>query len=538
MYKFLAFFIFVVGVISVVVFFNVLRRQNAVSQTPVLQIAVKKENFFGVNDILWTGFDKRKAQEIKNLGVGYVRIHFFPWRMIEKEKGRFIWADYIGQNLDDIVALLREENLAIEANVLTVPTWARKELLTQEEKNIVKRFTQELKSRGLDKKDLQNPQIQEKIKTLIEKQIPDKNKRDVLAQDIITFIRCQPLDEDKGEHVVPKDPGDYARFIAQAVRRYKPGGTLAKERGWGDNYGIRYWEVFNETDIEYFWCGGTDKEYVQQLQSAYQAIKKEDPGANVLMAGLSGAEWLTHRPISQTLDSYYQLGIKNYFDVMAFHFYSALQDYDHPQTGLRERIAMVKAIMEKYGDTNKPIWQNEGCNGQFKSERDQAEFMVRFFTIQLAKGINKVFWFQTQDIPDGESCGLVVKKRDAKRLGYYTYRVLAEKLSDFESVQAVMENNSNVYVYKFIKDRQPFYVVWWDYWREPNYQRGQTKQVKLNENSADFWVVSSLLPSAQTGAQVKKPADAFAKTIVSVENGVLSFSVGEDPVFVDNSYRR
>jgi hypothetical protein len=81
----------------------------------------------------------------------------------------------------------------------------------------------------------------------------------------------------------------YNRFVQKMVERYKPGGSFNPN----GNYGISYWQIWNEPDLG-FWTdcetganGYIQPKYVALHKSAYSVIKTEDPEAFVLLAGLS-----------------------------------------------------------------------------------------------------------------------------------------------------------------------------------------------------------------------------------------------------------
>jgi len=104
----------------------------------------------------------------------------------------------------------------------------------------------------------------------------------------------------------------------------------------------------------------------------------------------------TNQNILYALPFYYQEGLKDFSDVMAIHYYPEydFQSYDNEGTGLRQLITQVRAIMANYGDSSKPIWNTEGgLNSGETSDFIQAIYLVRFYIIQMAKGIEKIFWF-------------------------------------------------------------------------------------------------------------------------------------------------
>jgi len=76
----------------------------------------------------------------------------------------------------------------------------------------------------------------------------------------------------------------WAKFVHKIVNQYKPGGVLAGQQGWPEGAGIRYWEIWNEPDLE--WKGDA-KEFYRLLQVAYLTIHYADPQAQVLLPAFS-----------------------------------------------------------------------------------------------------------------------------------------------------------------------------------------------------------------------------------------------------------
>ena len=76
------------------------------------------------------------------------------------------------------------------------------------------------------------------------------------------------------------DLADYRSMISQIVAHADPT--------------IRDWEIWNEPDQPAFFAG-TPQQYARMLRAAHDAVKDVDPGANVLLGGISstyGASWL------------------------------------------------------------------------------------------------------------------------------------------------------------------------------------------------------------------------------------------------------
>jgi hypothetical protein len=156
-----------------------------------------------------------------------------------------------------------------------------------------------------------------------------------------------------GTIAIPKSNKTYANFLRTLVRRYGPDGTF-----WADNPDVpkrpvRHWQVWNEPNIPYFWAGNSKTwrdEFVRLLKAAHDAIKQEDRGAKVVLAGLSNYR---HASPWNSLDQIYnnrlysRRTMRGLFDVSAVHPYTML-------TRNVVRIATyMRNVMSRNGDTRK-----------------------------------------------------------------------------------------------------------------------------------------------------------------------------------------
>lgn len=206
------------------------------------------------------------------------------------------------------------------------------------------------------------------------------------------------------------NPGNpWAVFTYEAVQRYKPGGLLARQRGWVASEGIRIWEVWNEPDFDMFWRGGV-REYARLLKVAYLAAKLADPQSVVMFGGLlypNEQNWL-----ALVLDHY----LKNdpaapangwYMDAVGVHSYA----YPWRSGWL---VLYVRQTMRAYNFI-RPIWLNESgvpawddypgpawtteASQRLKraSAEQQAWFFVQSTVYAFAEGAEVVMYHQLYD---------------------------------------------------------------------------------------------------------------------------------------------
>ena len=101
--------------------------------------------------------------------------------------------------------------------------------------------------------------------------------------------------------IQPHDPAPYADYLGALVARYGPQGTFWSQNPSIPRMPIRRWQVWNEPNLNYFWSSEPFADtYVVLLRAAHDAIKRADPGAQVVLAGLANDSW-------NALDSIYQV---------------------------------------------------------------------------------------------------------------------------------------------------------------------------------------------------------------------------------------
>lgn len=112
----------------------------------------------------------------------------------------------------------------------------------------------------------------------------------------------------------PDKPQDFADFVGALAARYKAGSPYGR---------IYAYEIWNEPNLSREWGNRAPSaaEYVALLKASYEAIKKADPEAIVITAGLSPttAPPPVAVPDVDYLKQLYAAGAKGYFDVLGVH---------------------------------------------------------------------------------------------------------------------------------------------------------------------------------------------------------------------------
>jgi hypothetical protein len=201
-------------------------------------------------------------------------------------------------------------------------------------------------------------------------------------------------------------------FAGKLARRYRPGGALATEKGWGPRYGVRAWELDNEPESYFTHWEGQAGDYAEFLTRASAAIRAEDPLAVILApamaSGARGLAWL-----EQTLDAHglhgsaayrqqarpYSLGPAT--DVISFHSYEGLdtalagtdRTIEHIFKDLRRVVERWERRSPGFEYARKQdYWHTEGSFDflGIMSRPRRAAWRWQFFTRAFAAGIRKV----------------------------------------------------------------------------------------------------------------------------------------------------
>jgi hypothetical protein len=145
---------------------------------------------------------------------------------------------------------------------------------------------------------------------------------------------------------IPKRNAPYANFVGALVRRYGPKGSFWATHG--PKVPVRMWEIWNEPNIYRFWSKQPfQSSYVGLLRAAHNAIKRADPQAKVVLAGMPNFSW------TQLARIYKIKGAGALFDVVAVHPYTK-----NPQ-GVITILQNVRAVMNAHGDKHKPLLADE-----------------------------------------------------------------------------------------------------------------------------------------------------------------------------------
>jgi hypothetical protein len=198
----------------------------------------------------------------------------------------------------------------------------------------------------------------------------------------------------------PSDAGAYAAYLEALAGRYGPSGSFWAERPDLPRAPIRAWQVWNEPEMEYQWQphSGWRRDYGALLARSYAALHRADPGATVVMAGLTNYSWVSLREL-------YRRGhVRGHLDAVA------LNPYTREPDRLMEIVRRARKVMNANGGRRLPIWITEfgasasrgriAAPGEEKlqtSDRGLAALVRRAYDL-LARartrlGVARAFWY-------------------------------------------------------------------------------------------------------------------------------------------------
>lgn len=383
---------------------------------------------------------------------------------------------------------------------------------------------------------------------------------------------------------IPVDEALYAAFVRATIERYDGDGVDDMP---GLVNPIKYWQVGNEPD------GSRVKDFASLQRITYIAIKSSCPDCMVMIGGVPGfpSGYISNfdtdfAPILKELNG-------KYVDVFDFHWYGqATGDYRLRDTAVEaagstttdpggsadgaaadsaDVLAHIRQTLSADGfPSDLPVWitemgsysgdpsessgpprrQAKGLENPPQSERQQAQDYFKRFIYPLSRGVGKVFLafglmegFKHDDgyfdhtglIYNGEGEG--DPGRGIKKLSYYTYKKMSEKLTgaDWSTVMTLHDGTGgdHLYLFRVSKDGKDIYIAWWDFFDETGYKPGDTKSIRLDEVEGSLATVTRVVPRAESGQQVGDYATAFEAFESPIEDGGLDVALNEDPVIIE-----
>ena len=279
----------------------------------------------------------------------------------------------------------------------------------------------------------------------------------------------------------------WADFVSTTVQRYKPGGDLAQGQSWASDIGIRYWEIWNEPDLNDWWSG-TVEEYYRLLEVGYKTIEAVDPEATVLLGGLAFFEkedWLS--------DLLAQTGgdpTKVYFDVLSSHH---LWNIYHG--GTDHWLWQTRNTLRTNGLSNVPIWITESgvpvwddfpateFEGGVPSDspirgtmEEQAAYVIESAALAFHYGVERYYHFMLHDdcgnVPIADAFGLRqnfsphdcnppgMNPNGKRRPSYAAYQLIVEQFRDLTPLWREEKNGQDQIAFYRADDKSRVLTLW------------------------------------------------------------------------------
>ena len=198
----------------------------------------------------------------------------------------------------------------------------------------------------------------------------------------------------------PPRTDEAARFLAKLIGRYGHDGSFWVEHPELEKRPVRYWQMWNEPEIDAYW--NEPKPwigYAKLVRASYSALRSADPQARLVLAGSVGFSW-------ESLERLYRQGIKGHFDVVAIH----------PYTGSVDEVAEIvrrnRKVMRLRGDARRPLWITElswpASKGRMKppsglrrvvtDDRGMARRLTRAYAYferpkKRAHRVGRIYWY-------------------------------------------------------------------------------------------------------------------------------------------------
>ncbi|HWH20018.1 MAG TPA: hypothetical protein VN671_05765, partial [Solirubrobacterales bacterium] len=230
----------------------------------------------------------------------------------------------------------------------------------------------------------------------------------------------------------------YVTFLRAVVERYGPGGQFwvehspatiraekAKEKE-GPVYElpgaqlkpiarpvpIKTWEIWNEANYFYFAYPVDPIAYAKLLKLSTPLIRRTEPGAKVILAGLFGRPTAGAKrgmPAAEFLEKIYAVpGIKSYFDGVALHPYAIdseeleeiVEEMHEVTVKAHDRVPLYITEMGWGSQNDFHIDAFEhGVQGQVEELKAAYKFLLEN---RIRLDLKQVDWFSWKDLP--ESC--------------------------------------------------------------------------------------------------------------------------------------
>ncbi|MFH1175377.1 MAG: hypothetical protein V1698_01500 [bacterium] len=370
--------------------------------------------------------------------------------------------------------------------------------------------------------------------------INSKNSRDLKT--------CGKYPIQSEKDCTPCDWSGYKFFLEKIFNRYSSD--------------VKYWQIGNEEN--HSWTE-SEADYAKLVKFTYQAMKESCTDCKLLLSGPSNPEgfYSFYIKVLEELDKISLPG-EHYFDIFDMHLFGYFGGYKQyvkssKPYDIKQYIADIKKELSRYGYPDE-IWitetavysgdprEKKNLSCPLQTEKEQALELVKRFVYPLSKGVKKIFWVTLTEWNEfsGDANGFfdntglinnsVNDGEDFKKLSYYSYKLMVEKLknSQWNSVETIREDDK-IYIYKFPQNGGgSAFVLWWDYFEENNGEESREIQVEVGKGAEAK--MTEAVADLETGKDITAgdyPSFFKSQTEKADRSGFISVKLGESPVFIE-----
>ena len=200
----------------------------------------------------------------------------------------------------------------------------------------------------------------------------------------------------------------WSNFVAAAVDRYGPDGSLWEENPDVPKRPIRAWQIWNEQNSPSFYEPKPDvAAYAKLLDAAAAQIRERDPEAKVILGGMFGTPFAGERPAYSAweyLRQLYAIEGTDGFDGVAAHPYAAhLEKVQVQVERMREEIeaagddASLWITEIGWASSGADVPLNRGVEGQAQALTESFGY---FLDMRDDWDIQSVIWYSWRDIEE------------------------------------------------------------------------------------------------------------------------------------------
>lgn len=255
----------------------------------------------------------------------------------------------------------------------------------------------------------------------------------------------------------PNDPDHGARTRTFPIKNIQYWRDFVRETGARYKNDITYWEVYNEFNSTTFARNATPAHYGELVREADLELKKVHPQARI---GIGCAD-----VDLSFLENVIRNGAAGHFDFIAVHPYSlmdaALAGRESVFLGLGDNL---RKLLKKTGQRDDiELWVTEigtTATNTAESEDRQAAALVKAYTLCLAQGIRKVFWFEGRGPNYGAGSFGILRQDWAKRPAFFALQTMTKLVNPDPDALGWLDLASGTLGFVLEGNPDPVLVLW------------------------------------------------------------------------------